>query len=530
MADWRFYGREKELARVRDFIDRRGFDAGLILGGRGIGKTELLLETQLRNPRKSMLIFELQDPALEERVQANRRLIGTIRDTLPQPVSSSIPPLDDYYTELPRERFVGLIRHLLQHNITVCLDEFHMAKPMKLEGALKLLIDRSESLSGDRPPGKLIVMGSHQQQVLDMFHGTEPLHGRAPLIARLRQWRMPTLFEMAAEQGFLQRPGRMLTLWCAFGGVPRNWRQFAREARLADFNASESDDAWRQGFLDWHRQLLQNNPRERFDSKAFIELAEPAREALLWLARRHPRGMIFPRFPDHLRELPERALERSLEMLRDHLGLVEKAGPFWTPGPYSYRICDNSTLCQISVYREMFAGTFSRRGEGKEDGSPEQALRRLQSLEGLALERMAHGWLSCQADVTWSMQGAWRPNADGDIDVMGLRGRWSDPDPVLVMGGAKRNAREHSTTTLDRQFGQFLDDIPGEDGQVLRSRAREKLLISPVFSPGQRGQHARAGFRTIDMHDMARGLGIEPVPGIPAPVPEPEPYTSPSPF
>ena len=65
-------------------------------------------------------------------------------------------------------------------------------------------------------------MVSHQQQVLDMFRSTEPLHQRASMIAGLRQWRVQTVLEMAAEQGFLQRPGRFLTLWCAFGGVPRS--------------------------------------------------------------------------------------------------------------------------------------------------------------------------------------------------------------------------------------------------------------------------------------------------------------------
>ncbi len=299
MAAWHFYGREKELALVRDFIGRPNFAAGTIFGGRGIGKSELLVETRRRiGNTPSVLIFELEDPELEDQVAANDRLIQAIRDMLPQPVSSSIPPLDDHRARQPKERFFQLVRHLLVHGVVVCLDEFHMAEPMGLEGGLKRLIDQSRPL-GDNPPGKLILMGSHQQQVLDMFRSTEPLHQRADGFVRLRQWKMQMVFEMASEQGLLQRPGRFLTLWCAFGGVPRNWERFAilPPGNLADMGAWKSDDAWRMAFLDWHREMLADSPRERFDSKAFIELAEPTRDALLWLARSHPRGTVFSRFP-----------------------------------------------------------------------------------------------------------------------------------------------------------------------------------------------------------------------------------------
>ncbi len=559
MADWRFYGREKELAKIREYIDMPDFAAGLILGGRGIGKTELLRETRGRMGRRArMLIFELKDPALEDPAAANRRLIDETRHILGE-TASIPPPRPDlfpvsavYGAYPPQEYFVDLIRHLVHHNVTVCLDEFHMAKPMKLEGGLKLLIDRSYSLRGDRPPGKLILMGSHQQQVLDMFRSTEPLHLRATAITRLRQWRMPTLFAMAAEQGFLQRPGRLLSLWCAFGGVPGNWRRFAsgEAGQLADFNAWDNDDAWRAAFLDWHRELLQDSPRERFDSKAFIELAPPAREALLWLARRHPRGTILSRFPAELRSLPGNALEDALDMLRDHLGMIERFGPFMVEGPLRWRIADNSTLYQIHVHPELFGRSDTGRHGPPGPGGPGLPLHRLQTLEGVALERMAAACLSSQPNVTWSAQGVWRNRGAGgslpDIDVMATRGWWNRPGSVLVLGSCKRNAGKHDTDALDRHFDDFLCEIGGKDGVALRTMTREKLLFSPVFSPEQRDQHAGAGFQSMDMHDMARAMGIEPEPPVPTSPPEepgeddrlpyadplaiPDPYEPPSPF
>ena len=517
MAEWRFYGRERELAKVGRFINTPGFDAGLVTGGRGIGKTELMQELRGRMGRQAqILIFEMRDPVIENQVDANERLIETIRHDLPQKVSSSTPPASEFEARQPRERFVGIIRHLLAQGAVVCLDEFHMAKPMGLEGGLKLLIDRSRSLNGPRPPGKLIMMGSHQQQVLDMFACTEPLHGRATVVSKLRPWPLPTVFGMAQEQGFLQYPGRSLTLWTAFGGVPGRWRRFAREeaARLAEMGAWKSDRDWRMAFLDWHRNLLQDSPRERFDNKAYVELAKPAREALLHLAQK-PVGMTLSEFPAELREKPDDGLQKSLDMLVKHLEMVERYGQFMVKGDPRWRIADNSALFQITVYPELF------REAGDEwdtplDDEPTTPLERLQNLEGPVLERMAAAWLASQPDVTWSRQGAWRKPMKrtdlADIDAIAFRGKSTDPDSVLVMAGCKRNADKHRPNRLKQDFENFLAEIGGEAGDRFRSLAREKLLVSPVFTDDQRRQAGQAGFRAVGLHDMARETGIEPAP------------------
>ncbi len=544
MTAWHFYGREKELAQVRDFIGRPNFSAGTIFGGRGIGKSELLAETRRRIGNKpSVLIFELEDPELEDQMAANDRLIQAIQDMLPQPVSSSIPPLDDYRARQPKERFFQLIRHLLVHGVVVCLDEFHIAKPMGLEGGLKRLIDQSRPL-GDNPPGKLILMGSHQQQVLDMFRSTEPLHQRADGFVRLRQWKVQTVFEMASEQGLLQRPGRFLTLWCAFGGVPRNWERFANlpPGNPADMGAWESDDAWRMAFLDWHREMLADSPRERFDSKAFIELAEPTRDALLWLARSHPRGTVFSRFPAEMREVPGGALENTLDVLRDHLGMIERCYPFMVKEKPRWRIADNSTMFQIHVYPELFDGS-ERGGYGPEDRrSQPRMLDRLKTLEGIALERLTADCLLRLPGVTWGGHNLWRnrqkiagsdaPAQLADIDVMALRGWLDDPDPVLMLVGCKRNPGQHNTALLQHQFNDMLDDLGGKRGERMRALRQEKLVVSPEFSPEQRQHYARSGFKSLDIREMARHLGIESTPEIPEPELGPglEPTSDPSPF
>ena len=527
MADWGFYGRQDELEKVRAVIDKSGFRSVLIRGGRLIGKTELMQKLRDEPGRQAqILIFELKDPNDENQERANRRLIREARLARP---AVKIPRRTAYFAGDPQQYFIRIIEELLAQGAVVCLDEFQMAKPMHLEGALKLLIDRSRSTCGPRPPGKLIMMGSHQQRVLEMFGDREPLFGREGHVVLLRQWPLSTVFGMAEKHGFLQYPGRMLTLWTAFGGVPGRWRNFADQrdepGRLADMAAWDDDDAWRKAFLGWHRQLLEDNPRERFDHRAFVELAPKAREALLWLALPRPKAEKFRDFPEALRKPPkpipvqelviiedprkppEMALGPALDMMRDHLGLVECNAEFMIDSHPKYRIADNSTLFQINVYREMFAQAGRQKIGAHLDTNPEAlALRRLETLEGHALERMAASWLASQPGVTWSEHAVWRDARTGesmpDIDVMGFRGRWKDPAPVLVMAGCKRESGAHETTTLEQQFEKFLAVIRAPAGDRLRDMARERLLFSPAFTTAERERYRDAGFRAVGIHDM----------------------------
>ena len=507
MAEWRFHGRQAELDRLESVIDAPDFRSSLIWGGRFIGKTELMQELRRRRGAQAqILIFKLRDPGIESQAAANERLIDEARRALGETVL--LPPACEYEAGYPRARFIGIIRHLLAQGAVVCLGEFQMVKPMRLEGALKKLIDDSGSISGPpRPPGKLILIASHRQRVLDMFRYTEPLYGRVGHRVRLQQWRLPTLFGMAREQGLLQYPRRMLTLWTAFGGLPGRWRNFTAApaaagwpGRLAVMDAWESDDAWRQAFLRWQRHRLLVDPDERFDCKAYVRLGKRARKALLQLAQT-PRGLTWSALRERLRKAPSGKLDRSIRMLRDDLRLVEGYGQFCATGEARWRIADNSALFQLNVYREMF-GRTGRQTTGA------QALERLAVVEGHALARMAAGWLEGQPGVTWSMQGAWRQGL-ADIDVIGFRGELPDPDAVLVMAGCKRHGGRHEPGEALAHLESFLGQIDGKDGERLRGLERQKLLFSPAFTTAERERYRDAGFRAVGIHDMARETGTD---------------------
>ena len=102
---------------------------------------------------------------------------------------------------------------------------------------------------------------------------------------------------------------------------------------------------------------------------------------------------------------------------------------------------------------------------------------------------------------------------------MALQGEWNDPKPILVMAGCKRDANDHSTVQLQKQFDAMLNDIGDTpDGRRIRSFRKERYLISPQFAGDQREKYRPTGFKCCDIRDLARELGVDP-----GPEPEAEP-------
>ena len=560
MTGWRFYGRDSELAELelslRLHEDTRRFGAIRIIGRRGIGKTEFMKEAARRGTGDPpVLHVELPSPELGDAAAACDRLIDAASSADLKAVFGSLPERQSFHNDM---MWFGLhLKELIAVGAIVVLDEFHHARPLGLVSDVKLVIDGFTSVAAPKVAGKLVMMGSHQQQLLRMFHSDQPLYGRATSTVRLPPWQAGTVLEMASEQGFLQHPARFLTLWSAFGGVPKHWRRFTEDDRatnLSNFLLWPDDSAWRKAFIDNECELLVD-PEERFDSSSFVELAPQPREVLLWLANNRPRGATTQELQDKLNRSGDQAILDALRVLQRHLELVEPKGQFNVKGAGRWRIIDNRTLFQITAFPEMFDTGETRLAEVDFDSDGDRRMAAVAENEGLTLERLAAACFGELPDISWSRDGVWRqrrspPFVDSnglklpplaDIDVMALRGKWRDPDTVLVLAGCKRNAGRHHPARLDAQFSAFLEDLGNEETATrLRALPQERFLVSPEFTDEQRLKARRAGFGCLGVRDLAHMLNIDPGPGpesrtdprpapvAPAPSKVPEPEDGPS--
>ena len=493
----------------------RAFSARSLLGRRGIGKTRLLDEA-MRGMEHAPPFLAVELPPggrvncleeLERQIQAAS--LGPLMEDMPADAGRR------WATANPQGRFADILSHLMENGVIVCLDEFHNAREAYIESPLKLMIDHYTSLPSHgkkRPPGKLVITGSHQQHLLRMLRSDAPLFQRTTILTRLRQWPVSTVFEMAAEQGILARPGRFLTLWTAWGGLPRCWERLVTDLRYAqvlDPAAIPDDGEWRREFLRIERETLEE-PMERFDSKAIVELSPDLRDALIWMSRRSARGGPAGEIAAAIGGRDPQTVHRALFDLEQHLELVRLHNPLFS-GSNQWRISDNNTLFQLSVFRDLYEPDRPVSRGTAETGAP---LTWLMNLEGPMLERLAADWLRERAEDGWVRSGVRfnNPQGGGEIDIAALL--LQEDGMKLVLGECKRSAEAHAPGRTRSLFGDFMGSLASEglQGQMLRADRTFRLLISRQFTTDQFQRLSHEGFQPFDIRRMARQSGIDPGP------------------
>ncbi len=509
MANWEFYGRQDEMEKLRVLLQlgngapaERSFTAFVIGGRRGVGKNALLTNTVSRcgGPASPLMVVQL--PAGDEG-KCLKELLRVAGRTAPGTLLDDMPARGRY--DYDAARFADIAMHLLNKGVILCLDEFHHAKKAELESPIKLLIDdvaTARRQGGRVPPGKLVMMGSHQQRISAMFADDQPLHLRARVRLRLQPWEVPTVLEMAGEHGWLSNPGRFLTLWSAYDGMPYLWERLALDderRHLRDYRVITDDREWRQAFLNAERRTLIGDERECFDNRAMIELPDEMRDALLWMGRNPRRKRHVSEFPVSLRSAGPGALVRILQRLERNLRLVICRTRFtgWRREEPVWEIADNNILFQLHVFRDMFQpvqpfppGPESRRPP------PTEAL---ETLEGAMLERLSADWLASCPGVEWSVTCAKaRGSGEADIDVLARFGSGG----YLAVGSCKRNAALHNPRRLLDDFKRFLRASGGEANDI-KGLSLRPILFSPQFTAEQKSRYA--GVECVDIPAMAGG-------------------------
>ena len=512
---WQFYGRKgktRELEARLQFYPRvkRNFSAIRVRGRRGTGKTVLMQHVQQRCPADLPFIFyEMPDPEREPASveSVNRELLTMAGGLgLEEDMQALLPAITEHTTDT--FRFMDILKSLMTLGTVVVFDEFHHARKLGLVSYVKQVIDRGHFPGGrDKYPGRIVLMGSHQQKIDELFTSSAPLYQRVDSYVHLSPWKLPTVMEMAFDQGILFHPGKFLTLWTAYGGMPYNWERYCTDSRYEHLHSIADETEWRKSFLEVEGAFL-TEPGERFDARAFIEINPSVRDILLWFGRAKPQGAQLSELP---RELGTESFKlEAVELLRLNLALMDRYGPLLKTDDARWRITDQYTLFQVCVFRELMAG----KGDQVRDrltGNPE--LERLNSLEGHGMETLAEAFLAEQEGVSWHQTNVWHPAVakEGDIDIMAAD---TDSKPIRVwLGEAKRNARQLNPTRIRAFQDRFLS-VLGDDREArdIREGNLQRILFAPVFSRKDHQHFASHGFQAMDIHGMARSFGLDPAP------------------
>ena len=347
--DWGFYGRKREMDLLMKFFSFSHFGATAVIGGRGVGKTELIkkvLKQFIENPpqkiKLSTLNLQLQVPNIiykhgrEVYEQQAEILCDALRaQAREQNIADLLPEYDDSSFGRKVRFFYLSVKKILARGGTVFLDEFQNIEQLGLETYFMGMIDELESNSN----GKLVVAGSHQQGMMRLIlDNRRPLYQRFGTVRRIYPLSAPDLFDMAVKRGWMQYPRQFLTCYAAFGGIPRYWRRLADAQRSGGFPeiGQLNDQDWQEGLLKYNWDRLQT-PGESFFRSDFMDLSGDAQIILDLLQNSRGSRPGVCRWSQVIQVFQKKGktvqdADHAAYVLQSHLGIVQ-----FTPNPFPER-------------------------------------------------------------------------------------------------------------------------------------------------------------------------------------------------
>ena len=558
--NWRFYGRRKELAELHHYLARPSFAVLAVTGGRGVGKTMLIEEALQTLPMKRSSVY-VEIPSLpgqisrqeldDERQSFQSRFFQATVEAGLGSVAAEMRPSDDAWLPLTA-KVEAVLPRLLRAGAIVVIDEFQFAKPLRLVNSVKWVIDRLKN--DPSVSGKIVIAGSHQQDMSKLMEDPkEDLYLRINNAVHLAPLKLPEIFEMAAEQGWLDKPYRLLAAYTAFGGQPRRWRWLKEEqqnGRIAEppgrLNSAEQDRVWRRRLMLHLADRLRKDVRERFDYTAFMTLPENARRIARHLAL-HPRGLA----SEHVfrecgrRSLSDDEIEEALDTLIRRLRLVEWTGS----GPDAVsklRMRDQAAMFELAVLAPLTvpqSASFVHRDKPLTDEDFDLAVESvaggerfpaiskasgiMSEFEGYSLERLAEEYIRSAGKYSWIIRGCvlsrsqqtewgvdddlslgaagWKAGSEIEIDIGA--GNYTDEGKTLrMLASCKRDPKRQRVRDISAKFTEFAHLFDREAKGNSHDEPLRKLLISPEWPDDL---PAPKGFERVGFSDMAQSLGLK---------------------
>lgn len=483
-SEWGFYGRRKELDRLREILRRGRWFFLKVSGRRRIGKTSLVQQALQAEGREKVLYIQIPDSDPAGVVSAARdfyALFG-VREPPPRDLRSLAASIGD----------------LARRGYVVAVDEFqyfHRKALYEFTSHLQLEVDRLTK-EAEQVRGGLIVLGSIHTEMSALLEDRN-----APLFARLtNDLELPHL-DIASVLEVLRAhtdvtPQRLLFLWNLFEGVPK----FYRDAFEEEVLGANRNEILRELFFS------SSSPLRSEAENWFLRELRGRYDLVLKFIARNP-GCTNGEIDGHARSVEpesEKQVGGYLKVLRDRYQMVEQLQPVFakaTARSGRYYICDNFLRSWLAALATPAASVNFR----PLDDLVREADERLADAEGHGLEKLV-GTLYEERSrkglsgfcLTQRVQGYW-DRGDTEIDLVAL----NESDRIVRLATCKRSAER-----LAPDYARFEGHIARFISLAERVRGWrvEKVAIATAHTLESRRAAERAGFIPQDLNDLTAGL------------------------
>jgi len=205
-----FYGRERELERLRDFfpdVQRKRAEILVVAGRRRIGKTRLILES-VRDTKK-LYFFVTRKKIVE--------LLSEWQEMLVQELGGSFAGKLASFEQF----LLSLFAYAREHSLVVIFDEFQNFFYSRKE--IYSVFQKVFDLNKDGSSLLFIFSGSSFSLMEKIFKGSkEPLFGRASDVLELSYLSLQAQEDFMTDEGLTSARDRVL-FFSIFDGVPKYW-------------------------------------------------------------------------------------------------------------------------------------------------------------------------------------------------------------------------------------------------------------------------------------------------------------------
>lgn len=491
MSEWKFYGRQPELAKLVEILARRRWFFVKISGRRRIGKTTLIQEAlrQSQTGADSRPVLYVQIPD-----SGDAGVLSAVIDAMDTfNVAPDILPLPHNLSQLAKT-----LESLIRAGYVVVLDEFQYFNRTQFTefcSFLQAAVDRLNAKPTEIKGG-LVVLGSIQTEMDALLEDrSAPLYNRITDELEIGHLDISSVYSILRDHAEAT-PERLLFLWSLFEGVPKFYR-----------------DCWEQGVLGADRTTLLR--------KMFFDSSSPLRsEADNWFLR-ELRGrydmvlkFVATKPGSNHGELVEaitaisggtkQQLGGYLKVLCEKYQLLEAKLPIFakpTERKRRYYISDNFLYSWLGALAKSVAAR---------DFQPVESLvasanTRLETIEGAMLEKLVaeiYEELSRKGlgdfSLTQRIQGFW-DRQDTEIDFVAL----DENTKRIRFGSCKRSPQKlvADVNNFQGHVSRFLQAFP-----AYNSWTQELYGLAPRFEQEVRERLSESQVVAQDLEELLQQL------------------------